>query len=86
MPNDYEKRIAQLEKDLRDLTDEVYRNNFSASQDFQKKSRFNSGLRVPIGTATPATCEIGELFVVSTTGKLYVCSASNTWTIVGTQS
>jgi hypothetical protein len=84
MPNDSQKRIAQLEKDLRDLTDEVYRNNFSSSQDFQKKSRFNTGLRVPTLSATPATCEVGEVCCVS--GKLRVCSALNTWTIVGTQS
>jgi len=85
MPNDSQKRIDQLEKDLQALSDEYYRGNFSSSQDFQKYSRFNTRLKVPtLGTA-PTTCEIGEVYVNSASGKLYVCSASNTWSIVGTQ-
>lgn len=86
MPNDYQKQIEQLKIELQTLKDEYYRNNFSSSQDFQKKSRFKSGLRVPTGTATPSTCEIGELFVVTSTGKAYVCSSANTWSLIGTQS
>jgi len=86
MPNDTQKEIEQLKKDIQALYDEFYRNNFSSSQDFQKYSRFNTRLKVPtLGTA-PTTCEIGELYVNSGNGKLYVCSAANTWTIVGTQS
>lgn len=81
-----EERIKKLEIDLMALNEEIYRNNFSDSQDFQKYSRFNTRLKVPTLAATPSTCEIGELCVVSSTGKLYVCSAANTWTIVGTQS
>jgi hypothetical protein len=81
-----EDRIKKLEDDLAALNEEYYRNNFSASQDFQKFSRFNTRIKIPTVASTPSTCEIGELCVVSSTGKLYVCSASNTWTIAGTQS
>ncbi len=84
MPNDLQAQIDKLRRDLDDLTNEVYANNFSASQDFNKFSRFNSRIQVPTLAATPATCEVGELCVVS--GKLRVCSAANTWTIVGTQT
>lgn len=78
--------IEKLKKDLADLTEEVYRNNFSSSQDFPKYSRFNTGIKVPTFTTAPTTCEIGQLHVISTTGKLYVCSSANTWSLVGTQA
>ena len=76
--------IEKLKQDIKDLNDEIYRNNFSASQDFQKKARFINRLRVPIYAVDPTTAEVGELICVA--GKLKVCSAVNTWTIVGTQS
>ena len=84
MLNDYEKRIAKLEKDLKDLNAEFYRNNFTSNQDFNKFVRFNSHLKIPNYTALPATCEVSQVGVYS--GKLYVCSAANTWTVAGTQS
>jgi hypothetical protein len=77
-------QINQLRKDIEALNAEMYLNNFSTSQDFNKYSRFNTRLKVPNVTALPSTCEVSEVVVYS--GKLYVCSASNTWTIVGTQS
>lgn len=80
------ERMQKLEADLKALNEEVYLNNFTASQDFNKYSRFNTRVKLPTLSATPSTCEIGELCVVSGTGKVYVCSAANTWTIVGTQS
>jgi hypothetical protein len=86
MPNDLQKQIDQLKADLEALNAEYYTNNFTASQDFNKYSRFNTRIKVPTLSAAPSTCEIGELCVVSSTGKLYVCSAANTWTIAGTQS
>ena len=84
MPNDLQAQIDKLTRDLNDLISEVYTNNFSSSQDFNKFSRFNTRLQVPTLAATPTTCEVGELCCVS--GKLRVCSAANTWTIVGTQT
>lgn len=86
MPKDPQSQIDQVRKDLQSLYDEFYRNNFSSSQDFQKYSRFNSRIKVPTYATAPTICEIGELYVNSGTGKLYVCSAANTWSLVGTQS
>ena len=83
MTQDIQAQINQLRQDLFDLNSEVYSNNFSSFQDFNKSSSFNTRLRVPNLAALPATCEIGEVCCVS--GKLRVCSAANTWTIVGTQ-
>jgi len=76
--------IQKIKDDLQALTNEFYRNNFSARQDFYKFSDFKTGLKVPNYSATPATGEVGELIQVS--GKLYVCSAANTWTVAGSQS
>lgn len=78
------KKIEKLQKDFNDLNNEVYSNNFSSSQDFNKYSRFNTRLKVPHYASDPATCEVGEIIEVG--GKLKVCSATNTWTIVGVQS
>lgn len=86
MQNDLQQQINQLKQDLEALNAEYYANNFTASQDFNKYSRFNTRIKVPTVASTPSTCEIGELCVVSSTGKLYVCSATDTWTIVGTQA
>lgn len=76
--------VARLKKDLKDLTDEMYRNNFSAHQDFNKSVSFNTKLKIPVYISLPATCEVGELVVKS--GKLYVCSSPNTFVVVGTQA
>lgn len=86
MPGNYENRISKLEMDLRNLTDEVYTNNFTSSQDFNKQSRFNSRLKVPTYSTAPTVCEVGEVYVNSGTGKIYVCSSANTWSLIGTQS
>lgn len=83
-PEETKKRIEDLEKSLKDLSAEYHTNNFTASQDFNKYSRFNTRLRVPHLSATPTSCETGELCEVS--GKLYVCSAADTWVVAGTQS
>ena len=84
MPNDYQKQIDELKADIQALNDEFYHNNFSASQDFQKYSRFNSRLKVPHYASVPAKCDVGEIIEVA--GKLRVCSATNVFTIVGTQT
>ena len=81
-------RLDKLEKALRDLSEEFYRNNFSSSQDFQKFSRFNSRLKVPSYSTNPTVGEVGEVIEVG--GKLKICTVASltapTWTIVGTQS
>ena len=84
MPNDLQTEIQMLKQQIESLQAEYFKGNFSGSQDFNKYCRFNSRLKVPVYGTTPATCEVGELCAVS--GKLRVCSAANTWTIVGTQS
>ena len=86
MPNDLQRQIDQLKKDLEALNSEYYANNFTASQDFNKTSRFNTALKVPTLATAPTTCEVGQMYCNSTNGKFYGCSAANTWTIIGTQS
>lgn len=83
-----QNRIQRLEQSLFDLTSEVYTNNFSSSQDFNKYSRFNTRLKVPKYSSNPTVGDVGDLIEVS--GKLKICTVASltapTWTIVGTQS
>ena len=79
-----DSQILQIRKDLDALIQEFYKNNFSSSQDFNKYSNFTSRLKVPHYSSLPSVCEVGE--IAESSGKLYVCSAANTWTIVGTQT
>jgi len=76
-------QIDQLKKDLEALNDEYYKNNFSAVQDFNKKSNFTTRLKVPSYVTAPTTAEVGEIIEVG--GKLYICSTANTFVLVGTQ-
>jgi hypothetical protein len=78
MDKDLQNQILQLKKDLNDLNQEFYRTNFSGQQDFPKYSNFTTRLRVPVYATKPATCDIGE--ICSNGGKLWHCSAANTWT------
>ena len=77
-------KIDKLEKDLKDLIDEVYKNNFTAYQEFNKTCNFTVRLKVPHYEGVPVECEVGE--IIETGGKLYICSSQNTWQLVGTQS
>ena len=79
MENELKKRIEKIERDLKDLTDEIYRTNFSAQQDFPKYSNFTTRLKIPVYTTTPTTCDIGEI-VALTSGTYYACKSTNTWT------
>jgi len=86
MPNDIQQQVNQLKQALEALTSAYYGNNFSASQDFNKYSRFNSRLKVPTYATAPTVAEIGELYANSTNGKLYVCTSANTFSLVGGQT
>ncbi len=81
---DLKMQVEQLKKDFKDLNDEVYSNNFSSLQDFNKYSRFNTRLKVPHYDVLPNVCEVGEICEIG--GKLKVCSAQNVWVTVGSQS
>lgn len=77
--------IDIIKNDLKALKGAFYKNNTPSNQDFVKSSRFTNRVRLPIYATAPTTCAIGEVYVNSASGKLYVCSASNTWSLVGTQ-
>lgn len=84
MDKTIEEKLAILEAQFKALEGEVYRNNFSSSQDFNKFIRFNTRLKVPHYDAVPPIGEIGEIIEVG--GLLLICSSANSWSIVGTQS
>ena len=57
------EQILKVQQQLDALSQEYYRNNFSAQQDFSKFSRFNTRLKVPTYASAPSTCEVGEVYV-----------------------
>jgi hypothetical protein len=76
--------IKKLNLRITELENEISRNNFVGFQSFGKYCDFTDRLKVPVYSSLPNSARTGELVVVS--GKLWVASAINTWTIVGTQS
>ncbi len=77
-------QIDKLKRDMEALSSEFHRNNFASSQDFSKASRFNTSLKVPHYASAPNTTTVGELIEVA--GKLYISTAVNTFTLVGSQT
>jgi len=75
--------ISRLKADLAELSSLFYKNNFTSHQDFNKDCTFSTKLKIPSYTTLPS-CETGQL--LESGGKLYICSATDTWTVVGTQS
>lgn len=78
------EQIETLRQELETLKREVYRNNFSGHQDFNKFSNFTTRLKVPHYDSIPPVGEVGELLEAG--GKLYICSSANVFSLVGTQS
>lgn len=76
--------LDKLRKEYEELRSAFYLNNFLTSQDFNKNSRFNTGLKIPHYDTLPAACETGQ--IAENSGKLYICSAADTWTVAGTQT
>ena len=74
------EQLQILRNDLTALQQEVFRNNFSSSQDFNKFIRFNTRLKIPHYDSTPPVGEVGELIEVG--GILLICSSLNTFSIV----
>lgn len=74
--------ISILKTRLSELEGSFYKNNFSSSQIFTKDCNFATKLKVPHYDTLPP-CQVGEL--LESGGTLYICSATDTWTVVGTQ-
>jgi len=75
-----EEQIQILRNDLNALQQEVYRNNFSSHQDFNKFSNFTTRLKVPHYDSVPPVGEVGEIIEIG--GVLLICSAPNTFSFV----
>ena len=84
MEQELQKQINALKRNLQELTDEVYRNNFTTRQDFNKDVSFNSRLKVPHYTSVPTTGQVGEIIEVN--GILLICETTDNFVVVGTQS
>lgn len=84
MNPDTQKMIDDLSKRLTSLEEEFYRGNLPSFQEFTKSIVFRGRLKVTHYASLPSVAEIGE--IAETGGKLYICSATNTWALVGTQT
>lgn len=82
-----QEQLEKTKRDLDSISQQFYKNNFTSHQDFTKSCNFSDKIKLPVFTTLP-TCEAGQVCVYSTAGtyKLMVATATNTWTIVGTQS
>lgn len=86
MPNNIQQQINALKAQIESLQVEYYRGNFDGLQDFNKFVRLNDRVKLPTYSSAPTTCEQGELYVNSGTGKVYVCTSANTWGLIGNQT
>jgi len=84
MPPEKNNDIEELKKQIIEINNKLSASNFSAYQEFSKSSNFSTRLKIPHYEVNPTTCETGEIIEVG--GKLKICSATNTWVIVGSQS
>lgn len=75
-----DEKIALLQNQIDALNQEVYRNNFSGHQDFNKTSNFTSRLKIPHYDTPPIVGEVGE--IIESGGALYICSSSNNFSLV----
>lgn len=82
---DQNSTIAKVQKELDSLKGAFYKNNFPTSQKFTKSTQFTNTLMLPVYATAPSVCQVGQVYVNSGTGKLYVCSSANTWSLVGSQ-
>ena len=80
MDKTIEEKIELLKSELAALTQEVYRNNFSSHQDFNKFSNFTTRLKIPHYDSVPPVGEVGELIEID--GVLLICSSPNTFSLV----
>ena len=87
MPNkeiqELRDQITGLKREIKALQDSFYLNNFPSSQDFNKACRFNSVLKVPHYSVAPSTDNVGEIIEVG--GNLYISTAVDVFTLVGSQ-
>jgi hypothetical protein len=82
-----EKKPKDYSEEIRQLNDKIKRmeNQFAKLPPIVfEEARFYGKFQLKDLTSTPATCKVGELCVVS--GIVQVCSAADTWTVIGTQT
>lgn len=80
MDKDLQEQINIMKVEMEQLKTEIYRNNFSSSQDFNKFVRFNTRVKVPHYDSIPPVGEVGEIFEAG--GALYICSSPNVFVLV----
>ncbi len=67
-----------LQQQINELKELITKGSFSSKDVFDKNVQFKGRIKLTPKASLPTTCEIGE--ITSYGGKLYHCSAANTWT------
>lgn len=75
---DNTEQIQQLNNRMDELETLWNKNTFSNRDVSPRFADFQGQLKIPVFSATPSVCEIGQECAVG--GVLYLCSAVNTWT------
>ena len=78
--------MAKLQSQVNDLTAQVYKNNFSSSQTFNKACKFTDRLNIPGFNSAPTVAEVNDIIAVA--GEMYICTSINpvVFTLVGSQT
>lgn len=79
-----QEEVKKLRQDLKDLNDEIYANNFTSSQTFNKNIICNSVLKIPHYATAPTKADVGEIIEIA--GVAYICNSANSFTKIGTQT
>lgn len=79
-----DEKLQSLQSQVDNLSKELYRNNFSGRQDFNKIVQFNTKLIIPKYGSLPVVCDENELVAIN--GILYLGLSNNRWSLVGNQS
>lgn len=81
-----QEEITRLKAELNSVRSEVYKNNFSSTQVFNKACIFNDRLKVPVFESAPTVGEVGDIICVA--AELYICTSVSpvVFTLVGSQS
>lgn len=75
-----------VEERLRDLENAVFKDSFSDTDIYRKRSLFKTELGVPHYASDPANGKLGDIIEIG--GKLMICAhlTSGTFVVVGSQS
>lgn len=80
----FEKKSKEPQDTVQDINATLNDYNTKIRTSKQLELKGSATIKLPNLSSDPAKCQIGELAVIS--GTLKICTATDTWTVVGTQT